>query len=235
MPVLKHKYYYVTRLMIFFLLTWIIHLPSLVFGQNENKTFGDSIFITNGLLGKVYLLPDTTTRLPAFDTLQPVSTIYTTSLNIPARSWDKGFPGIPDRFEWFGIEYTGFFKAAKPGTYSFRLMSDDGSKLFIDGKLIIDNDGAHGAYSKTGEILLDDSKHSIKVDYFQGPRFQIALQLFSNLKNSPEEIFPGNNFILSTPKAESHRLLWIILFSGIILVLIYFLILKKREKKQYPN
>lgn len=223
------KYNFI-RLLCFFLIGALSNFPARLIAQNNTKNFGDSIFISNGLMGKVYLLPDTTSGLPYFDTMEAVSTIYTKALDIPARSWDAGFPGVPDRFEWFGIEYTGTFKPVKSGKYYFRLLSDDGSKLYIDGKLIIDNDGAHGASSKTGEVYLDDSRHSIKVDYFQGPRFQIALQLFSNLENSSEEIFPGNNFILYTPKKDPKKFMWIAVFSGIILILIFFFLWKKKKK-----
>ena len=75
--------------------------------------FGDSIFITNGLTGKIYLLPVNTRKLPDFDTMKAVSTIYADSINIPPRNWSAGFPGLHDRFEWFGIEYKGFFKVNK--------------------------------------------------------------------------------------------------------------------------
>jgi hypothetical protein len=219
------------RVLCFLLIAVLSNFPLRLVAQNNTQNFGDSIFISNGLMGKVYLLPDTTRRLPEFDTMQSVSTIYTKALDIPPRSWTSGFPGIPDRFEWFGIEYSGAFKPVKTGKYFFKLVSDDGSKLYIDGKLIIDNDGAHGASSKKGEIFLDDSRHSIKIDYFQGPRFQIALQLFSNIENSTEEIFPGNNFMLYTPKEKSKRLVWVAVFSGIILIIIFFLLWKRKKKK----
>ncbi|MGH2647010.1 MAG: PA14 domain-containing protein, partial [Ginsengibacter sp.] len=132
--------------MVFSLLASILVVPGVGYAQSDSTAFGDSIFITNGLTGKVYLLPVPSTRkLPDFDTMKAVSIIYIDSINIPPRNWSSGFPGLHDRFEWFGIEYTGFFKPNEAGDYVFRLLSDDGSKLFIDDKLIIDNDGLHGA------------------------------------------------------------------------------------------
>ncbi len=210
----------------------IFIFPARLHAQSDSTAFGDSIFITNGLTGKIYLLPVNTRNLPDFDTMKAVSTIYTDSINIPSRNWSSGFPGLHDRFEWFGIEYTGFFKAKKGGDYVFRLLSDDGSKLFIDDKLIIDNDGQHGASAKTGKITLDDSKHSIKIQYFQGPRNQIALQLFASLNNSKEEIFPGNNFKLFTQGPERDTLQYLLLFAGLILLLIIFFFWRYRGKKK---
>ncbi len=55
----------------------------------------------------------------------------------------QGFPGIDNRFEWFAIDYTGNFWIARGGKYKFALNSDDGSKLYIDDTLVIDNDGQH--------------------------------------------------------------------------------------------
>src|SRR5690242_85394 len=67
--------------------------------QNDNKAFGDSIFVSDGLMGRIYLLPPNTLQLPDFDTMRPVNTIYTQSINIPPRSWSEGFPGLRDQFE----------------------------------------------------------------------------------------------------------------------------------------
>ena len=200
--------------------------------QDNNKAFGDSIFITNGLTGKIYLLPVNTIKLPDFDTMEPVNIIYTDSINIPPRSWSAGFPGLWDRFEWFALEYTGFFKANKEGEYVFRLLSDDGSKLFIDDSLIINNDGLHGAYAKTGKVKLDDLRHSIKIQYFQGPRYQVALQLFASVNNSKEEIFPGTNFILYTQGERKNKMFYFLILSGLIVLYFIFFFWRnnKREK-----
>jgi hypothetical protein len=57
------------------------------------------------------------------------------------RDFTEGFPGVTKRFEWFAIDYTGRIWIARPGVYQFELMSDDGSKLYIDD--VIDNDWLH--------------------------------------------------------------------------------------------
>jgi hypothetical protein len=130
----------------------------------------------------VYLLPPNAQALPDLDRLRPVSTIYAQRLNVPARQWLQGFPGIPNRFEWFAIAYEGVPRANYPGRYSFRLTSDDGSKLFIDEKWIIDNDGIHDVQSRSGSALLDDRPHRIRAEYYQGPRYWVALDFFAPTK-----------------------------------------------------
>jgi hypothetical protein len=84
---------------------------------------------------------------------------------------------VTDRFEWFAIDYHGRFYVANPGKYSFSLISDDGSKLYIDGKLVIDDDGDHPPRMQDGSVRLEGGIHRIRVSYFQGPRTGIALML----------------------------------------------------------
>ena len=187
----------------------------------QENSFGTSDWTSNGLEGKIYLLPEETQNLPDFDTMKSIGKIYTNEINIPNRSWTEGFPGITNRFEWFGIEYKGSFKVRKAGHYNFTLSSDDGSKLFIDGKLIIDNDGLHSQAAKSGEIDLDNSTHSIRIQYFQGPRTEIGLQLFVTASSDEQEVFPGKNFKLYTPK---HLMMGLTMSSFILILLVLFIL-----------
>jgi hypothetical protein len=109
--------------------------------------------------------------------MKPVGTIYTTALNVPTRDFTQGFPGVTKRFEWFAIDYTGRFWIQKPGVYEFNLTSDDGAKLYIDGRESIDNDGQHPPVTRQGRTSLSGGIHRIRVSYFQGPRYQVALVL----------------------------------------------------------
>jgi hypothetical protein len=96
---------------------------------------------------------------------------------VPFRSFEEGFPGVTERFEWFAIDYTGRFWVSEPGTYRFALASDDGSILYIDDKKIIDNDRQHPVIEMEGKAKLKAGVHRIRVSYYQGPRFHVALVL----------------------------------------------------------
>src|SRR3954465_9284561 len=140
-------------------------------------TFGVTVVDPFGLRGEIYLLRPGTEELPKFEKLKSIGAIYTSGLNIPPRDFQAGFPGITDRFEWFAIDYTGNFYIDDPGKYRFLLGSDDGSKLYIDHKRLIDNDGIHPIQYEECSVNLKGGIHSIRISYFQGPRAHIALVL----------------------------------------------------------
>ncbi len=133
--------------------------------------------IPSGLRGLIYYIPRDTSALPRFGELEPVGIIYTDTLNVPERAFTEGFPGVTDRVEWFAIDYTGRFWIAKPGDYRFALTSDDGTKLYIDGHLEIDNDGIHSPVRRDVSLRLEAGIHKVRVSYFQGPRVFLALVL----------------------------------------------------------
>lgn len=139
--------------------------------------FGTTVVVPGGMRGDIYYIPSDTLRLPEFRRFKPVGSIYASSLNVPPQSFLDGFPGVTSRFEWFAIDYNGRFWIENPGVYQFALTSDDGSKLYIDDKLAVDNDGVHPPQVGTGSVKLSGGIHRIRVSYFQGPREYVALVL----------------------------------------------------------
>jgi len=140
-------------------------------------TFGTTIAANGGFRGEIYHIDPGSQKLPNFSRLKSIGAIYTPYLCVPSRSFDEGFPGVTERYEWFAIDYTGRFWVSVPGVYRFALASDDGSILYIDDKKIIDNDKQHPVIEKEGKVKLKAGVHRIRVSYFQGPRFHVALVL----------------------------------------------------------
>lgn len=138
-------------------------------------TFGTTVVRSSGLRGVIYAIKPGTEELPGLRKLPRLGTIYTTSLRIAPRSFLEGFPGVSERIEWFAIDYEGRIWVETPGQYKFRLQSDDGSKLWINEKLIIDNDGLHPPRIVEGSAHLSRGIHQIRIAYFQGPRTHVAL------------------------------------------------------------
>ena len=157
-------------------------------------TFGTTVVNPSGLRGEIYFLRPGSWQLPDFEKLKPVGAIYTTSLNVPPQSFTKGFPGVTNHFEWFAIDYKGKFWIEEPGRYDFALLSDDGSRLYIDEKVVINNDGTHSPVTEYGKVDLAGGIHSIRVSYFQGPREMLALILAVGRGKGQWKVFDTNHF-----------------------------------------
>jgi hypothetical protein len=155
--------------------------PPAIRGSNA---FGNG---THGALtGKVCFVPQGTTRIADVLACSYIATIYTDILNIPERQFRDGFPGVTGRSDWFLIDFTGAFTVRENGAYDFRLHSDDGSYLYIDDRMLIDNDGKHAPESRRGSIQLSAGQHRIKVRYAQTTD-RMALQLFVRGPNGGSE------------------------------------------------
>jgi hypothetical protein len=157
--------------------------------QEPRVVFGITVVIPAALEGRIYKVRNNTQKIPNFKKIKPVGTVYTTSLNIPTQNFKLGFPGVTKRLEWFAIDYKGRFWAEKPGEYGFWLTSDDGSNLYIDGELVVDNDGVHATQEHTGSVNLSHGAHDIRVTYLQGPGAYVALVLKVALPGEEMRIF----------------------------------------------
>lgn len=75
---------------------------------------------------------------------------------------------IKKRKDNIGFIFEGYVNFPKTEKYKIYLGSDDGSRLHIDDKMIINNDGDHAFEEKQAEIILEKGLHKIKIEYFQG-------------------------------------------------------------------
>lgn len=96
-------------------------------------------------------------QLPDFAALQPSSSSVATAVALPEQR--------PQ--DHFGLRFTGFIEVPADGIYTFSTTSDDGSQLRIGGRLVVDNDGLHGAIERSGSIGLRAGRHPIEVCYFE--------------------------------------------------------------------
>ncbi|HWO65962.1 MAG TPA: family 16 glycoside hydrolase [Umezawaea sp.] len=69
--------------------------------------------------------------------------------------------------DYFVSEVTANINIATAGTYQFRLTSDDGSRLSVDGNRVIDNDGLHGPTAVTGSVALSTGYHALRIEQFE--------------------------------------------------------------------
>jgi alpha-L-fucosidase len=95
--------------------------------------------------------------LPDFNSLKPSTSGVANTIDISAKQGsDK-----------YGYVFDGLIKIPTDGVYTFYISSDDGSKLLIDDKVVIDNDGLHGIVDKNNEIPLAKGYHPIKILFFE--------------------------------------------------------------------
>ncbi|MBC8766789.1 alkaline phosphatase family protein [Arenibacter sp. BSSL-BM3] len=66
------------------------------------------------------------------------------------------------------VRFSTNIQIEKEDRFTFYTNSDDGSKLWVDNKLIVDNDGDHGVVEKNGSIVLKQGSHPLQVVWFNG-------------------------------------------------------------------
>lgn len=156
----------------------------------------EEVIPSPGLSCKVYdFAPNTPTVLPNMSVLTPVGLFTPLVLDVVDQTSHNSFPLFPDSLKYlktyYGISCSGKFKPAKFGKSKIKLSSDDGSKLYLDGNLIINGDGLHSTESKSANVTLVDKVYDIKIDYFQGPHVRINLELFIKYPTGSEVLMNG--------------------------------------------
>ncbi len=90
--------------------------------------------------------------------------------------WNGGPPAPGMAGESFSVHWTGRFKAPATGDYVFYMISDDGSRLWLNGKLVIDNWGNHAPEEKEYKMhIVKGIFYDIRADYFQAAGGSMAV------------------------------------------------------------
>ena len=141
----------------------LIQLAEISFSQDGNSPPSpeepESAY-ANGLINTYY--EGTWSSLPKFEDLSPSSS-QRVNPSIVDNVGIKQYGGKNN----FALVQEGFINLSEPGLYTFKLRSDDGSKLYFDNRLLINNDGKHSARDRFAEISIEPGLHSIRVEYFE--------------------------------------------------------------------
>jgi putative heme-binding domain-containing protein len=130
---------------------------------------GDASFPQPGIhVDYFYPAPDNV----ALETLAPLTpkasgTVPKIVMNVPQKT----------EADDFALRFTGNLLVNKPGKYTFFIASDDGSRLHLDDRSLIDNDGLHGMSEKQASIELAAGVHRLVFTYFDnggGDGLQVA-------------------------------------------------------------
>ena len=157
--------------------------------------FGSTQEMDNSLLAKVYEMPTNSSSVSNMTDTQLGDDFYAKEINVPERKFSEGFPGITDRYEWFGIVYEGQITAPVDGTYKFIIECDDGAVLWINGIKVVNGDGVHPTTSYQGTIYLTAGEtYSFLLKYFQGPRYHITLVLKNQIPGEETKLFNSDDY-----------------------------------------
>ena len=119
-----------------------------------------------GLEASLYSFRNALTAMPDFSSLTPDCKIVASS--IAYSSTAEPWAGMPETMaDRFAALFEGFLIAEEGGRYDIALNSDDGSRLYIDGKLVIDNSGNHSMRKMLATVALSEGLHSLRLEYYE--------------------------------------------------------------------
>ena len=146
--------------------------------------------VPSGLWGKYYDIAtwNTDTISNAFLSIESAEAyLALQTLSLTASTWQQGdvvdfgrndqggafFPGkynslTGTRTTNFAVKWRGKIRITEPGLYTFATTSDDHTMLFINGALIVDNNGNHGMRTRTGTVELGVGLHDFALYFSQG-------------------------------------------------------------------
>jgi len=117
-------------------------------------------FDNSGLSVNTSGMPDLNGRTPDFTRIDTMIN-YSNSNNQP-------WPGLSSSFaDEFSSRHTGYVRVDIAGNYTFYVNSDDGSKLWIDNQVVVENIGTHAIREESGTIYLNAGYHTLKLEFFE--------------------------------------------------------------------
>ena len=136
------------------------------------------------------------TEMPNLDELEPDEVLVVNSVDYLASyyAWDGLGDGFVDNF---AARYTTCLDVREVGDYTFDLQSDDGSVLYVDGRMLIDNSSLHAMNHATNSVYLAAGYHDVRVDYFEKDG-QAGLRLFWSGPGVDGAV-PAASFVLDLP------------------------------------
>ena len=103
--------------------------------------------------------------LPDFSGLIPIATDEMLQINMQTTNGAFGMSGLSDDV---GAVFTGMIDFPEAGLWTLYTESDDGSKLFVDGGMVVDNDGLHAMIEVGGSIeVIEPGPVAVRVEFFE--------------------------------------------------------------------
>jgi hypothetical protein len=140
----------------------------------------------NGLLAEAFAL-ESPAALPDF-----------TSLGAPAQSFslrsvdhEGSIPGLTLQDD-FALRLSGSINILAEAEYELCLYSDDGSQLYLEDFLVVDNDGLHDEAVEACELVyLEAGEYGLEIRYFQAAGSSTALFFAWAVDGGDKELVPA--------------------------------------------
>ncbi len=134
-------------------------------------------------------------QLPDFTLLTPVATVVRPTIHVSAAVNE----GLTDNF---GLVFYKQIDVPTEADYEFYTRSDDGSRLYIDDVLIVDNDGLHGPTTVVNSVTLTPGLHDLRVEMFEKTGGQLIEAGYKTGNPTYEPIPPDG--VLSYTSSDEH-------------------------------
>ena len=115
-----------------------------------------------GAVVRVFDIPESTVKIPSFDGLKAKQAGIMSNFDNIA---DNDFDGLEVNF---ALDGRGYLEVPEDGKYKFRVWSDDGSRVTLSDKVILDHDGPHGTSYKETELWLKKGFYPFYIEFYQG-------------------------------------------------------------------
>ncbi len=161
-------------------------VPEEVLYPGKNNDFSAIQPYKSGLYYWYYDFEEYWYQLPDFGRIKPKKEGVIPNFSLDTR----------DRDEKFAYRYKGYLAIEEEGEYTFYTTSDDGSKLYINQELIVDNDGEHAAREVKGSVWLQPGLHAIELTFFQQLGREVLQVNYSGPGFSKHPI-PSQNLFIS--------------------------------------
>jgi hypothetical protein len=132
--------------------------------------------------------------LPNFDSLKPAKSGAVSNINLD----------LKNRGDYFGVVWEGLINIPRPGNYTFEVLSDDGSKLYINSLYspaatpLINNDGLHWALASGTINNLSAGLHPFALSYFEKWGGE-TMEIYWSGPGIPRQRIPESAFVESAP------------------------------------
>ncbi len=119
--------------------------------------------------------------------------------------WGDSPPGTNlDPDDEFSVRWTGFVRIDHPGVWKFHTFSNDGVRLWVADRQVIDNWMLLKDVRSSGQLELAAGWHPLRLEYFQH-QLTVAIKLSFAGPEQPEVLIPGDYLSTLDPTATVER------------------------------